>query len=177
MPWHVLQVDSLGLYMACAVVQSTRLAMARCHRGYWGCSAPLCVLGVKRCCATAAAWVAGGAPTMVPIPSVSIERLCIVAWALGALSCFGATRVLPTGRSTLSTHLWFVGTEQPRIAVTFHIAHFICQRNLGPYRAGWCLDLNRSFRTAGAVNWGSCDGRFSKQRLFGSFASSRHLHI
>ena len=62
---------------------------------------------------------------MVPIPSVSIERLCIVAWALGALSCFGATRVLPTGRSTLSTHLWFVGTEQPRIAVTFHKAHFI----------------------------------------------------
>ena len=113
--------------------------MADCHRGYWGCSAPLCVLGVKRCRVTAAAWVAGGAPTMVPIPSVSIERLCIVAWALGALSCFGAKRVLPTGRSTLSTHLWFVGTEQPHIAVTFHKAHFIVRETWARTRPGGVL--------------------------------------
>ncbi len=95
---------------------------------------------------------------MAHTPPVSIERLCIVAWALGALSCFGATRVLPTGRSTLSTHLWFVGTEQPRIAVTFHKAHFIVRETWAQYRAGWCLDLEK-FRTAGAVNRGSCDGK------------------
>lgn len=89
--------------MLCAAVGAGRQALSR----------RCCRVGRKR------------RSTVVHIPPVSIERLCIAAWVLGALSCFRATRVLPTGCSTLSTHLWSVGTEQPRIAVTLHKAHFI----------------------------------------------------